>query len=106
MMMMKTKCDKCGVYFHKKGYYFNGGYRETNYCPSCGTKLEKWYEMTDLDKRCLMSMDLFVENVNDGFLSNDDGNGSYVKDGKVSNKTINLWNIRQDEFDYVCWYNK
>ena len=58
----------------------------------------------------IMSLDGFVECVNDGGFIDYDGSGNYYKDGEVTDLSIypsyvKMGKYRKD-FDYIMWYNR
>jgi hypothetical protein len=68
-------------------------------------------EFNDIpDYADVMSLKDFIENVNFGGFIDDDGSGSYVRDGKESNISIYPSDIMhgcvRKDFDSVAWYNK
>jgi hypothetical protein len=58
----------------------------------------------------VMSMDDFIEAVNQGCFIDYDGFGSYVKDGKISNIRIYPSDVQHNsvrkDFDTIIWFNK
>jgi len=58
----------------------------------------------------IMSLKDFIGTVNDGGFIDYDGSGNYVKDGKMSNITINPSDIRygsiRNDFDTIIWFNR
>ena len=58
----------------------------------------------------VMTLKDFIENVKSGGFIDDDGFGSYVRDGKESDINIHPSDIQhgaiRDDFDSVAWYNK
>lgn len=69
------------------------------------------YELDDIpDYADVMTLQVFIENVNDGGFIDYDGFGHYVLDGKETNITIYPSDIKhgaiRQEFDSVAWYNR
>jgi hypothetical protein len=52
----------------------------------------------------LMTFEEFYAYSEDGSLSNDDGNGYWVKNNFASNDEV--FNSRQEDATHVVWYNK
>lgn len=66
--------------------------------------------MSDLDRKCRMSIKDFKECCECGGFINSDGDGYYATENEVSNiealpSAFVAGQIRTD-FKYVCWYNK
>ncbi|MFA5366331.1 MAG: hypothetical protein WC333_00210 [Dehalococcoidia bacterium] len=69
------------------------------------------YELSELpDFGDVMSLDHFIECVNDGGFIDYDGYGHYVKDGKETNIEIYPSDVKYAsirlEFDTIIWYNR
>ena len=64
-------------------------------------------DLSDFDD--VMSLESFIENVNDGGFTNYDGYGCYVKDGKRSDIEIFPSDVKYDsirkDFDTIVWFN-
>ena len=58
----------------------------------------------------VMPLEDFIENVNMGGFIDYDGWGSYVRDGKKSDITINPSDVKHNsirtDFDTIIWYNR
>ena len=73
--------------------------------------LVKYEMMDEFDQDCVMTRQSFVEDVNNGLFTNDDGHGMYAKDRLTMTNVecvpsdIEAGYIRED-FDYVVWWNK
>lgn len=61
-------------------------------------------EFSELDKECLMSIEEFKNDADNGFLTSDDGHGYWATDKKVSN--LSCWREQPEWATNVCWYNK
>lgn len=68
-------------------------------------------EFQDLpDYGDVMNLKDFIECVKDGGFIDYDGYGNYIKDGKMSDITINPSDIQsgsiRDDFDTIIWFNR
>lgn len=67
-------------------------------------------DMDELDRKCRMTIEEFIDDVNSGFIYDDDGTGMYATEDKVSTVHIAPSDIRANkyrkDFNYICWYNK
>jgi hypothetical protein len=61
-------------------------------------------EFSDLDKRCLMSAEEFMQDEESGGITGDDGHGYWATDKKVSN--VSCWREKPEWATHVCWYNR
>ena len=75
--------------------------------------LKKTPEMrpfSDLDRKCLMTINEFKSDCECGGIMDSDGFGYYATDKEVSNIEANpsafVKGIIREDFTHVCWYNK
>lgn len=58
----------------------------------------------------LMSLSSFIEATKDGFFTDYDGSGNYIKDGKMSNISIYpsdiKYNAIRKDFTKIIWFNR
>jgi hypothetical protein len=69
------------------------------------------YELSDIPSYGdVMSLDNFIENVEDGGFIDYDGHGSYVIDGKMTNVNVFASDVEnkliRTEFDTMIWFNR
>lgn len=53
-----------------------------------------------------MTMEDFLELVENGDLTEDDGCGNYATATEMSGRTVDLDNIKKNEWTHVVWFNK
>lgn len=65
---------------------------------------------SDLDRKCLMTINEFKTHCKYGGIMNSDGVGYYATDSEVSNieaiPSAFMDGVIRSDFTHVCWYNK
>jgi DNA-directed RNA polymerase subunit RPC12/RpoP len=106
------ECRRCGARTH---FITLSDTLQEHTCPSCGYKylLEeeeeiKWEKIPKYGD--LFTIEEFIENVECGGFTNDDGKGNYAMKDKMSNICVTPSEIIDGEIDkrftHVVWFNK
>lgn len=74
-------------------------------------RMIKDYELSDIPEYGdLMSLQSFIDTVNDGFFIDYDGSGNYCIDGKMTDISVYPSDVKagkiRREFDKVVWFNR